>query len=224
MPLISDREIGARLGITFTDSTTPPADVVRDIIDEATEEAMDYITYWHVDERIDNYVPPVVKSPGNLGYNDGINKIFYLKNPPVADYDADGQIMDDISITVYDVDSNSYQYNVSISSVDALSGRIELTTAPPKNAHVYATYHSYITPYIPPKRLLAELTFVIAAEKIWRNAKFDLLDELIESYSVSGVSINKPKSSIIKEAVKDYKQERERLLRLLLHGGGIYYG
>ncbi len=224
MSLITAQMVGERLGISFSDTTIPTDVHVMDIINTATEEAMDYITYWHVDERIDNYVPPVVKSPGNLGYNDGINKIFYLKNPPVADYDADGQIMDDISITVYDVDSNSYQYNVLISSVDALSGRIELTTAPPKNAHVYATYHSYITPYIPPKRLLAELTFVIAAEKIWRNAKFDLLDELIESYSVSGVSINKPKSSIIKEAVKDYKQERERLLRLLLHGGGIYYG
>jgi len=224
MPLISEREVGKRLGITFSDTTTPPADVVRDIIDEATEEAMDYITANHVEERVDNYVPPWIRSPGTIGYNDGVNRVFYLRNLPVADYDADGQLTDDVLITIYDVDSDTWDYSYTVTSIDGMTGRIELSAAPPKNAHVYATYHSYATGNVPPRRLLSELTFVITAEKIWRNAKFDLLDELIESYSVDGVNINKPKSSIIKEAVKDYKQERERILRMLLRGGGILYG
>lgn len=223
MSYITVSRVGELIGITFTSSTTPSDSHVKVMLIESEREVLDLLSEYHHEVRIDDYVPDWIVSPGTKGEANGTNTTFYLPYLPVVDYDGDGSVVDDVTITVYDEDNDTWMENVSITSVDQKRGTVVLTSAPPKNAHVYATYRSFVMGFIPDSKIVSELVFNHVAQKIWRNAKFDLLDEMIESYSLDGININKSKSQVIKEAIKNYKEEFNRLLRLVLKGGGMYY-
>jgi len=57
----------------------------------------------------------------------GTNKIFFVDNPPIADYDNDGDVDgDDITVTYYDADLDLKTAVVTVS--DARRGKLSVTT------------------------------------------------------------------------------------------------
>ncbi|MEM4183917.1 MAG: hypothetical protein QXG52_08860 [Candidatus Caldarchaeum sp.] len=80
-----------------------------------------------------SFHPIQVSGEALKGPADGANKTFYTVNRPLVDFDYDGQVVDDVAVFV-----NGAQ--ASISSVDAETGAITLSTAPSSGASVTANY------------------------------------------------------------------------------------
>jgi len=68
------------------------------------------------------------------GVVDGVNKIFYTKNKPIVDFDYDGQVIDDVSVKVNNVQA-------SVSSLDVLTGKIELESPPAQESTITVDYY-----------------------------------------------------------------------------------
>jgi len=224
MTILTVEKVGELLGITFSDTTIPTDTQVKKMIIDSEKYILSYISIYYYEIEITNYIPLWIKNTDNIGEANGTNTVFYIPHIPIVDYDSDGNVTDDVTITIYDEDTDTWSINVEKTSVDQRTGKVILSSAPPNNARVFATFRTYISS-IPDNNLLSELVFYDVAQKIWRIAKFELLDELIESYSVDGVSINKSKSNVIKEAVNKYKDDFNHVLRIILQGkGGVFYG
>ncbi|MEM4342519.1 MAG: hypothetical protein QXF97_08250 [Candidatus Caldarchaeum sp.] len=81
-----------------------------------------------------SFHPIHVSGEALKGPADGVNKTFYTVNKPLVDFDYDGEVVDDVAVFV-----NGAQ--ASISSVDAETGAITLSTAPSSGATIMANYY-----------------------------------------------------------------------------------
>jgi len=99
----------------------------------ADKAVFKYITVLHRDEEM-------------IGNINGTNKVFYVHHVPVADsdYDKDVDTADVKVFTWTDRDDPATKTQVTVSSVDAYTGRIELTFAPSTTVKkVTCTYYTY---------------------------------------------------------------------------------
>ena len=86
-------------------------------------------------ERI-NYIDEVKENE-----IDGINTTFYTENYPIGDGNDDFQVTTS-DITVYQVDSDNVETELTVSSLDAAKGKWVLPTAPTADKKLYVTYNS----------------------------------------------------------------------------------
>jgi len=111
--------------------------ILTDIIEYAEAEILRQINVRMVDEDLD----PDLDGTGI----DGSNVTFYTKNKPIADINRDSTIdSNDIIVYVWDNEQDESTKNkVTVSTVQADSGRVVLETAPAKNKERISANYSY---------------------------------------------------------------------------------
>lgn len=224
MSLIKVEQVGKNIGVTFSNTTIPPDTTVKDYIVRNERRLLADITELHKDEKVNGFAPSYVSISNQFGETDGVNKTFFVKNLWVADKDFDGQFdKEDIVVNIYDEVNDTWADDVPITSYDGKRGKIVLTDAPARDSSVFITYRKYLSSHRPDLYLLEKACYALVARDIWNNANSDLINKLIDSYSVDGLNVNKGKSALVRDIKKELGDEYQRLLRLMNQGDCVAY-
>lgn len=120
-----------RILLGFDESDITDSEI-NNLITIADARVIADLTALHVDEVM-------------YGDIDGSNTVFYTKHRPIADSNAD-KVVDTSEVTVAgytDKDDYTTREVLAISSVDAIAGKVTLSTAPSGYEVITATYRSY---------------------------------------------------------------------------------
>jgi len=105
----------------------------------ADKQVLRELTIYHENEDLE----PNLKGE----YIDGQNKVFYVKEPPIADLDFDMNVTTgDVKVFIWtDQHDEASKSLAAVSGVNAYSGRIELVSAPSKDIQkITCDYRSYL--------------------------------------------------------------------------------
>lgn len=153
MSYTTDEIVRTFTGLTEDDISQVDLSYVRDYADR---EILQQLTIRVYDEELESDL--------DGSYIDGSNKVFYTKEKPIADTDYDKNI-DTGEITVYtwsDSTDESTKQEVTVSSVDARSGKIELSSAPARSIDKVTIDYSYYKGRIPNWDLVSLATAYLA--------------------------------------------------------------
>jgi len=116
-----------------------------DITDADLDSILDVARRWVLDEFYEyEYNEEPVNVDGNLIIADGQNKTFYVRNPPIGDYNAD-DVVDASDVSAFSVDEDGVRQSVTVVVADSVLGKLTLTkdgTNPiDANNKVFVSYH-----------------------------------------------------------------------------------
>jgi len=133
MVYITPAEVRTITGITSTESDDT---ALTSIITYATAQVNGVITAY-----VENEIPQYINAYKENEIN-GVDKIFYVSHYPLADFDDDGDV-DTSDVKVYLIEDDT-RTAATVSSIDAIDGKIVLTTAPTTVQDVWITYKYYL--------------------------------------------------------------------------------
>lgn len=231
MPLTTSDLVSEYLkGTAFDSSTVPTSSVVGNLIDIADAQVIRDITFAVEQEELTGFTPTWSRHlDEDQGLADGTNDVYWAKQLPIADIvspSIDIAVSTvDVRVDVYDFSTDDWDENVTISTVDPRRGKITLDTAPGDGDNIFATYRYYIGGEVPDANLLQHASTNLTATMVWQNPEADVV-QLIESWSLSGISISKGgQAQITRDMVQKYKtQFYDSLIRQITGGSFVWDG
>ena len=200
MSYTTPSEVRLRLGLTEDDA---PDNIVNKFITDAEHMMLKELSSYRKDEEL-------------YGIIDGNNKVFYTENRYIADIDFD-QTVDDNDVTVNlwtDSTDPGTKTSTPVTSINALSGAITLTTAPPiaTTAKVTCDYRFYFSEI--------DWTLVNMATAYLAGYMWIIRDRLLLPDSVSFGSMKwRISFPQWRELYKEYEKIMQRLRgRMVVHG------
>ncbi len=231
MPLTTSDLVSEYLKDTaFGGTTVPTSSVVGNLIDIADAQVVRDITFAVEQEELTGFAP--IWSRGldeDQGLADGTNAVYWAKQLPIAEIDSPQSTPTvatvDVRVDVYDLSTDDWDEDVVISAVDPRRGKVTLDTAPGDGDDIFATYRYYIAGEVPDANLLQHASTNLTATMIWQNPEADVV-QLIESWSLSGISISKGgQAQITRDMVQKYKtQFYDSLIRQITGGSFVWDG
>lgn len=176
----------------FDTTTTPTSTVIGDLITIVDRAIVEDISYLVLHEEMTGFVPQWSRNAdGDWGECNGSNTIFFAKNLPIADTNDDQSVTtSDITVDMYDYSADDWSEAQTVSTVDDKYGKITLSSAPADDDRVFVDYRYYVAGEIPSTTLLEYAANNAVASLVFQNPESDIV-QLVESYSVSGLSISK---------------------------------
>lgn len=217
----------------FTSPNLPGSGTVSGFIDIADKQIVRDVTWEFLEERIDTYTPTWYRGTpsSDWGYANGSNATFFIKHTPIADWDVDatitigtGDYNNDVFLRQFDESADTWSTITNATISDWRLGKITINdgSEPPDNSRVYATYRNWIAGELPDSNLLKQASTYLVAMKIWQSPNADIV-QLIDSYSLSGISISKGGQAAINMFImKLYKTYYKETIRAI--NKGVYIG
>ncbi len=199
----------------FSSTSVPTNTVVDSLITMTDKLVIQDVTYEVTHEKISGYAPIWSRDvDSDWGDCNDANTIFFVKNLPIADLnDIEDAGTIDVKIDLYDYTADDWVKDVEVSVVDYKYGKVGLVDAPSENDEVYADYRYYVAGEKPDSDLMKWAATNAAAAVIWQNAEADIV-QLVESYSVSGLSISKGGQAMITGKMMDlYRKIYKEVVR-----------
>jgi hypothetical protein len=151
---------------------------------------------------------------GDWGQTNGSNTIFFTKNFPIADFDNDASYTDDVRVDVFDLDTDLWSEDATVSAVDQRRGKITLSAAPGENTEVYMDYYYYPGGEAPDTQMIEIAATAWAAYLVLQNKSTEVATKIANytfgSHTVSKesiVNLTKVKSdeykTIYKQAISE---------------------
>ncbi len=212
----------------FSGATVPTSTVVGNLIDIADANVVRDITYGVEQEEITGHAPDWSRGlDDDHGQANGSNLIFWASQLPIAEITSPATtpsvVGADVRVDVYDYSTDDWDEDVTIDTVDARRGKLTLNAAPETDDKVFATYRHYIGGEVPNASLLQHASTNLTAMMIWQNPEADIV-QLIESWSLSGISISKGgQAQITMKMIDKYKTDHYNMLIRQITGGSFVW-
>ncbi len=212
----------------FSGNTVPTSTVVENLIDIADANVVRDITFAVEQENLTNFAPTWSRGlDEDQGRTNGSNLIFWVKQLPVAEITNPATtptvVGADVRVDVYDDSIDGWDEDVTVDTVDARRGKLTLNAAPDEDDKVFVTHRYYIGGEVPNASLLQHASTNLTAMMIWQNPEADIV-QLIESWSLSGISISKGgQAQITQRMIDKYKTDHYNLLIRQITGGAFVW-
>lgn len=191
MALTDESKLETFMGISFTGTSSPTSTEITAIIVLASKRVMRDVTRRVKREKNLDFLPKWAgNKDGDWGQTNGSNKVFFMKNVPLADFDNDGTYTDDIRVDILDTDTDGWSENATVSAVDQRRGKVTLTTAPSNNDDVYMDYYYYPGGEAPDTQMIEIAATAWASYLVLQNKSTEVATK-IANYTFGGHTVSK---------------------------------
>ena len=216
----------------FSPETSPSSTVVGELINQSDQQVITDITFTVKEEESTGFRPRWSQgSDDDEGQANGSNTVFYTRKTVIAQHnypsDATPTVdtpasTNDIRVDVLAHDSDTWTYGAVVTALDDRSGKYTLDSAPADNSSVFVTYKHYVARERPDTKTLQFAALQLGALQVWQNPQADIV-QLVESYSVSGLSVSKGGQAMItQKAIDKYKMDYNEAIGRI-NGGAFSY-